>query len=255
MSLTPIRPVTLMSNDSSNDPEVQILADCQSVIGYEFTQLELLREALTHSSGANTRLRSNERQEFLGDAVLGLVCVEQLYRRFPEYQEGDMTKVKSAVVSRTSCAKFSQALSLGNYLFLGRGLTTDSPLPSNVLADLFEAIVGAIYLDGGIPAAKPFILRFLDPEIDEVIRDSALNNHKSMLQQVAQQKFGSVPRYAVLDEQGPDHQRSFKIAVVIGQERFPAAWGPNKKIAESRAAQNALAKLAGKPIPHNLDTD
>ncbi|WP_020472117.1 ribonuclease III [Zavarzinella formosa] len=244
-----------MTNHSHSDEESAILAACQEAIGYQFNQVELLREALTHSSGANTRLRSNERQEFLGDAVLGLVCVEQLYRRFPEYEEGDMTKVKSAVVSRLSCAKFSQSLSLGSYLFLGRGLTPNSKLPSNMLADLFEAVVGAMYLDGGIPAAQPFILRFLDPEIDEVIRDSAHNNYKSLLQQVAQQEYGSVPRYNVLDEQGPDHQRSFKIAVVISHERYPAAWGPNKKSAESRAAQNALARINGEKIPFDLDTD
>jgi ribonuclease III len=237
------------------DHEADILADCQEAIGYKFQKPELLRSALTHTSGANTRLASFERLEFLGDAVLGLVCVEQLYRCFPEYQEGDMTKVKSAVVSRVACAQFSQELGLGEFLFLGRGMRPSGDLPSNMLADVFESVVGAIYLDGGMDAAQPFIVRFLDPEIDRVVRDAANNNYKSLLQQVAQREFGGTPRYQVLDEQGPDHHRSFKIAVLVGGQRYPAAWGPNKKLAESRAAQNALATIQGDPVPYDLDTE
>jgi ribonuclease III len=238
-----------------SDYEADILADCQEAIGYKFRKPELLRSALTHTSGANTRLASFERLEFLGDAVLGLVCVEQLYHRFPEYQEGDMTKVKSAVVSRVACARFSQDLGLGEFLFLGRGMHTSGDLPSNMLADVFESVVGAIYLDGGMEAVQPFIVQFLDPEIDRVVRDAANNNYKSLLQQVAQREYGGTPRYQVLDEQGPDHHRSFKIAVIVGGHRFPAAWGPNKKVAESRAAQNALAEIQGQPIPFDLDTE
>ena len=104
-------------------------------------------------------------------------------------------------------------------------------------------------------AAQPFIVRFLDPEIDRVVRDAANNNYKSHLQQVAQREFGGTPRYQVLDEQGPDHHRSFKIAVLVGGQRFPAAWGPNKKLAESRAAQNALATIQGQQVPYDLDTE
>lgn len=242
-------------SDSSSDYEAEILTDCQSAVGYTFQKPELLRSALTHTSGANTRLASFERLEFLGDAVLGLVCVEQLYRRFPEYQEGDMTKVKSAVVSRVACAQFSQELGLGQFLFVGRGMRPSGDFPSNMLADVFESVVGAIYLDGGMDAARPFIVRFLDPEIDRVVRDAANNNYKSLLQQVAQREYGGTPRYQVLDEQGPDHHRSFKIAVLVGGQRFPAAWGPNKKVAESRAAQNALAAIQGATIPFDLDTE
>lgn len=237
------------------DYEADILAECQEAIGYKFHKPELLRSALTHTSGANTRLASFERLEFLGDAVLGLVCVEQLYHTFPEYQEGDMTKVKSAVVSRVACAQFSQELGLGEFLFLGRGMRPSGDLPSNMLADVFESVVGAIYLDGGMDAAQPFIVRFLEPEIERVVRDAANNNYKSLLQQVAQREFGGTPRYAVLDEQGPDHHRSFKIAVLVGGQRFPAAWGPNKKLAESRAAQNALATIQGQQVPYDLDTE
>src|SRR5437764_9486399 len=124
--------------------EAEVLAECQAAIGYRFRQPELLRSALTHTSGANTRLASNERMEFLGDAVLGLVCCEQLYIRYPEYQEGDMTKVKSAVVSRRVCAKISKKLHLGDYLFMGKGFHSQSDVPSNILADVFESMVAAI---------------------------------------------------------------------------------------------------------------
>ena len=174
-----------------SDYEADILADCQEAIGYKFRKPELLRSALTHTSGANTRLASFERLEFLGDAILGLVCVELLYHRFPEYQEGDMTKVKSAVVSRVACARFSQELGLGEFLFLGRGMHSSGELPANMLADVFESVVGAIYLDGGMDAAQPFIVRFLDPEIDRVVKDAANNNYKSLLQQVAQREHGA----------------------------------------------------------------
>src|SRR2546421_6033102 len=111
-----------MPSELSSDVEAEILEACQEAIGYRFRQPDLLRASLTHASGANTRLASNERMEFLGDAVLGLVVCEQLYLRFPDYQEGDLTKIKSVVVSRRTCARFSRVLNLGDFLFLGRGI-------------------------------------------------------------------------------------------------------------------------------------
>src|SRR6202162_3187481 len=111
-----------MPQELTTNREAEILEECQKAIGYQFRQPELLRGALTHASGANTRLASNERMEFLGDAILGLITCEQLYHRFPEYQEGDLTKVKSVVVSRRTCARFSKVLGLGSFLFLGRGM-------------------------------------------------------------------------------------------------------------------------------------
>src|ERR1700746_35434 len=117
--------------------ESAILDECQKEIGYRFQRPELLRAALTHTSGADTRLASNERLEFLGDAVLGLVVCEQLFHRFPEYQEGDLTKVKSAVVSRRTCAHISKKLNLGDFLFLGKGMHLHLAMPANLLADVF----------------------------------------------------------------------------------------------------------------------
>ena len=244
-----------MQSELTTSREQEILDECQEAIGYRFQKPELLRAALTHTSGANTRAASNERLEFLGDAVLGLITCEQLFLRFPDYQEGEMTKIKSAVVSRLACARFSKELGLGDFLFLGRGMKVGVELPANLLADVFESMVAAIYLDGGMEVAHPFVVRFINPEIDLVVRDVANSNYKSLLQQVAQREFGGTPRYQVLDEQGPDHSRAFKIAVVIDGHLYPAAWGQNKKAAESNAAQNALAEINGEPIPFPFDLD
>lgn len=235
-----------------NAAEVEILEECQDVIGYRFQQPELLRAALTHTSGANTRLASNERMEFLGDSVLGLVCCEQLYKRFPEYQEGDLTKVKSAVVSRRTCARISKKLHLGDFLFMGRGMNAHVDVPANLLADVFESLVAAMYLDGGLEAAKKFILKYLASEIEEAAGDGH-GNYKSILQQLAQRQFGDTPRYRVLDEQGPDHNKCFKVAAEIARHIYPAAWGANKKEAEQKAAMNALAAIRGEEVPYPTD--
>ncbi len=227
-----------------------LLEECQETIGYRFQRLELLKAALTHTSGANTRSASNERLEFLGDSVLGLVTCELLYHRFPDYQEGDMTKVKSVVVSRKTCAKFSEDLGLGRYLILGKGMENRGDIPQNLLADAFESLVAAIFLDGGWDTVKEFVLDFVEPEIDAVAGDAINNNAKSALQQVAQRELNGTPRYYVLDEQGPDHDKCFKISTDINGHRYPAAWGRNKKDAELKAALNALAAIAGEAIPY-----
>jgi ribonuclease-3 len=230
--------------------EQAILDECQDAIGYRFRRPELLRAALTHTSGANTRAASNERLEFLGDSVLGLVTCEQLFLRFPEYQEGDLTKVKSVVVSRKTCARFSAELGLGDFLFLGKGVNAYGDIPSNMLADVFESLVAAIFLDGGWDASKTFVLRFIQPEVERVARDAITANSKSLLQQVAQREYGGTPRYHLLDEQGPDHDKCFKVAAAVNDHPFPPAWGRTKKEAELKAALNALAEIHGDPIPY-----
>ncbi len=229
--------------------EQHVLDDCQETIGYRFLRPELLRAALTHTSSANSRQASNERMEFLGDSVLGLVTCEQLYGRFPEYQEGDLTKVKSVVVSRKTCADFSRTLKLGEYLFLGKGLLQNGEMPPNLLADVFEALVAAIFFDGGYDVAKEFVLKFIGPEIERVAQEALGSNSKSQLQQVAQREFGSTPRYVILDEQGPDHDKCFKIAAEIDGQQYEPVWGRNKKEAEIKAAMNALAEIEGQPTP------
>ncbi|MFL5329940.1 MAG: ribonuclease III [Gemmataceae bacterium] len=233
--------------------EAGILDACQEAIGYHFKRPELLRSALTHTSVANTRGASNERMEFLGDSVLGLICCEQLFINYPDYHEGDMTKIKSVVVSRRTCARMGKKLHLQDFLFLGKGIRGQSEGPNNLLADAFESLVGAIFLDGGLDAVKPIVLALLLPEIEEVVSGEH-SNHKSLLQQVAQRMFGDCPRYKVLDEQGPDHNKCFKIAAEISRRTYPPAWGANKKDAEQRAAMNALAAIQGEEIPYPTDS-
>jgi ribonuclease-3 len=244
-----------MAQDLSANHEAETLEECQEALGYRFRQVDLLRSALTHASGANTRLASNERLEFLGDAVLGLVTVEQLYLRFPDYQEGDLTKIKSVVVSRRTCARFSRDLGLGDFLFFGRGvhISGTAAVPPSMLADVYESVVGAIYLDGGLEVARSFILKQLGPEIEEVAEGAHGGNFKSLLQQVAQRELGSTPQYVLLDEKGPDHSKCFKIAAMIGRHTYAGAWGRTKKEAEQRAAMNALAQVNGDPVPFEHD--
>lgn len=241
------------SDTLSASRERAVLENCQETIGYRFRKPELLRAALTHTSGANTRAASNERLEFLGDSVLGLVTCEQLFLRLPDYQEGDLTKVKSVVVSRKTCARFSQELGLGDFLFLGKGVSNYGEIPSNMLADVFESLVAAIFLDGGWDEAKAFVLRFMEPEIIRVAREAVAANSKSQLQQVAQRQYGGTPRYFLLDEQGPDHDKCFKVAAQVADHRFPAAWGRTKKEAELKAALNALAHINGEQLPYPSD--
>ncbi len=216
---------------------------CEQNIGYRFNRRELLRAAVTHSSSANHRLESNERLEFLGDAVLGLVVCEELYRRLPSAMEGDLTKIKSAVVSRRACARVAKRLKLPEALILGQGMGEGEPVPRSLAAGVLEAVIAAIYLDGGLEAARDFILRHMTCEIEAAIRSEHQFNFKSQLQQYAQRQLGCTPMYELLDEKGPDHAKCFEVSVSIGRRRFPSAWGPSKKEAEQKAARLALIEL------------
>lgn len=237
----------------SGTPENELidLEACEAILEYTFRDQGLLLAALTHASGAEHRLASNERMEFLGDAILGMVVCDALYERFPDFLEGDLTKLKSVVVSRNTCAKISERLDLEPFLILGKGMLTSPNVPSSVLSDVFEAIVAAIYLDGGIKEAERFILRHADPEIELAAASGAGGNYKSQLQQLAQRDAGMTPNYQLLDEQGPDHSKCFLIAVQIAGRRFTGAWGRSKKESEQRAAQNALCELNDEPVPYS----
>ncbi len=241
-----------MSTDfltASDLPNGSLLEKLQRRIGYQFKDEGLLLSALTHASGAEHRLASNERMEFLGDAILGAVVCEILYQQFPDFLEGELTRLKSIVVSRQTCAKLSEAMGMQEFLILGKGMTTHPSVPSSLLADVFESLVAAIYLDGGDAAARRFITDAIGPEIELAAEGETGSNYKSLLQQLAQREHGTTPTYQLLDEKGPDHSKCFKVAAQVGTSRYQPAWGRNKKEAEQRAARNALSQLSGQTPP------
>src|SRR2546421_3911729 len=215
----------------------------EKVLGYTFQSLDLLKESLTHASIADNRLNSNERMEFLGDAVLDLIVCEALYRRFPEYLEGDLTKIKSAVVSRRTCAEVSNETGLTDLLITGKGIQSRAAMPSSLAAAVYESITAALYLDGGYDVVKDYVLRTMTPKIDVIASNSHHQNYKAVLQQHAQKILGGTPMYELLDEKGPDHSKCFEVCVLIEGKRFSSAWGPNKKMAEQKAALFALEEL------------
>ncbi len=228
----------------NNFAELEVLLEkCQAALNYRFRDIELLAMCLTHASSARTRLHSNERLEFFGDAVLGLVVCEALYHRFPEAAEGELTRIKSIVVSRATCAAMASRVHLEEFVLVGKGLDHGGHIPSSILAGTFEGLIAGIYLDGGLEAARSFLMPLLNPEIESSAATLHMQNFKSLLQHIAQKKLGSTPMYRVLDERGPDHSKVFHISAVVAGRVFPAAWGSNKKEAEQTAAQHALEEL------------
>jgi len=215
----------------------------EQLIGYQFFDPSLLREAFTHSSCVDGRIASNERLEFFGDAILALVICQSLFERFPEYPEGDLTKIKSMLVSRKTCARLAGNLGLEKFLKVGKGMSQSNALQGSIAAGALEAVIAAIYLDGGLEAANDFILKLFGPLIEQADAEQHQENFKSLLQQYSQQHFNAVPVYELLDEKGPEHNKCFETAVIIENRRFKSAWGTNKKEAEQKAAYNALIEL------------
>jgi ribonuclease-3 len=221
----------------------EALQQIEQIIGYNFSNRNLLIKAFTHSSGVDNRLLSNERLEFLGDSVLAVVICQTLFEHFPGYLEGDLTKIKSMLVSRLSCARVAKQLGLAKYLKVGKGMASSRALSGSLAAGLLEALVAAIYIDGGFEAAQAFLLRSFASEIERTDAKQAQGNFKSLLQQYAQQHCSATPVYELLDEKGPDHDKCFESEVIVAERHFPSAWGTNKKEAEQKAALNALVEL------------
>lgn len=221
------------------------------ILGYTFRDPSLLTEALTHASSAGHRLQSNERMEFLGDAILNYVVCEYLFCNYPQMLEGDMTKVKSAVVSRKVCAKVSDKSHLSSMLNLGKGVRSRPELPMSIAAAVFESTIAAICLDGGISPAREFILKNMVSFIEEYVQSAHQHNFKSVLQQYAQKHLPRIPTYNYLDEKGPDHSKCFEVCVQIESRLFASAWANSKKEAEQMAALEALRGLGLAKIDEN----
>ncbi len=215
----------------------------EQLLGYQFNDRELLKRSLTHASLVDSRLQSNERLEFLGDAILGMVVCDHLFTGYSHLMEGEMTKIKSSVVSRATCAIVAEEMGMGDLLRLGKGMSNRNALPQSVVAAVYEAIVGAVYIDGGFEVAREFILSKMRGLIEEADLSGHQYNFKSVLQQAAQKQFSQPPQYQILDEKGPDHAKCFEVCVEIGARQFGSCWGPSKKQAEQEAALQAIIEL------------
>jgi len=222
--------------------------ELQVRIGYRFRDRGLLEHALTHKSraaeDASGGVADNESLEFLGDAVLGLVVADVLFHQYPDYDEGQKSKVKAAVVSTQSLARHAEHLRLGDHLILGRGEEkTGGRFKQALLADGYEALIAALYLDGGLDAAEEFLRRELKDALDEGSEQTFVRDHKSALQERLQALGRPLPEYRVSGEAGPDHRKTFSVEVVVNGEVLGTATGRAKKEAEQEAARLALSRL------------
>ena len=225
----------------------------EQAAGYRFRDRGLLEHAMTHTSRANEDVSGgvvdNESLEFLGDAVLGFVVADILFREFPDYDEGQKSKTKATLVSTAALARQAERLNLGEHLLLGRGEEkTGGRRKQALLADGYEALVAAIYLDGGIEPARAFIAREFAPLVAEVRRHGvAVNDYKSALQEYLQSHDRPLPEYRLAGTLGPDHQKLFEVEVVVAGETIASATGTSKKDAEQEAARLALERLTREP--------
>ena len=225
------------------------LAALQQTLGIRFNHPSLLEQALVHSSYVNENpgiaTTSNERLEFLGDAILGFIIAEELYRRFPQLSEGEMTRLRSSLVRRDALSRMARAISLGNYLYLGRGEEASGGRrkPAN-LAGALEAIIAAISLDQGLRAARDFVLKLVDKELNKVLSQGIEPDYKSQLQELVQARQQPTPAYRLIEAVGPDHDRRFTVEVRVGDSVLGRGSGKSKKSAEAEAARSALDQLS-----------
>ena len=221
------------------------MTELEQIIGYTFKNPELLKEALTHSSYTNGKhLRSNERLEFLGDSVLSIVVSEHLFENLTNLPEGQLTKIRASVVCENALYPFARKIDLGKYIFLGKGEEhTGGRDRHSILADAFEALIAAIYLDGGFEAARSFILPFIPP-LDKLSTGKfLLGDYKTVLQEIIQQNPGERLEYVLTGEHGPDHDKHFTVEVLLNGSSVGQGSGSSKKRAEQAAAGEALKRL------------
>ena len=225
------------------------LVALQETLEVSFNDLSLLKQALVHSSYLNENPGfapvSNERLEFLGDAILGFVVAEKLYQDFPDFAEGEMTKLRSVLVCRDTLARIALAIRLGDYLYLGRGEEADGGRDKLAnLAGALEAVVAAVFLDCSLAITREFVLKLLEEELQKVVKQGTVIDYKSQLQELSQSRYRSTPDYWLLEEVGPDHDKKFTVEVRAGDIVLGRGSGKSKKMAEAEAARSALEQLS-----------
>jgi len=221
------------------------LQSFESNIRYKFKDPQLAYQALTHRSHLHSQPEkggeSNERMEFLGDSVVGLVVNEFLYRKFTSLREGELTKMKSLIVSRVILSRTAKVMGLGDHVLLSEAeIGSGGRDRASILADTLEGVIGAVYLDGGLEPARELTERLLLRKVHEILSDANLANYKSMLQEYVQGEFKTHPQYRISSEVGPDHEKMFTVEVVVNQKTLGRGHGSNKKEAEQEAARDAL---------------
>ncbi len=238
-------PLQFQSQKTESENGMRKQLEFQKVIGYEFHQAGLLQQALTHSSYANEKRMKkhsdNERLEFLGDAVLEIISSEYLYHHFPDMTEGELTKMRASLVCEPTLAYCTKQLQLGEYLQLGRGEDhTGGRKRSSILSDALEAVIGAIYLDGGFANAKEFVLKFI---LTDIAHKQLFYDSKTILQETVQGQNLGAMNYKLTGESGPDHDKVFQVELWIGDQKMSTGAGHTKKAAEQEAAYQALIQL------------
>ncbi len=226
------------------------LKNLEKRLNYNFRDINLLVEALTHTSfsneAPNEHIPHNERLEFLGDAVLGLAVVEELYRAKEGMKESEMAKLKAFLVSKSVLARVAKDIKLGRYLRLGKGEdASGGRQKENILADAMEAVFGAVFLDSNYEKAKDVISRLMRKRLDSTIRTGHAHDYKTELQELTQQLHGSLPEYRTIKEEGQEHNKEFTVAVYVNGKRLGRGKGKSKKEAQMKAARGALRKLKG----------
>jgi len=233
-----------MMNDNGDLYNINIL---ENILKYKFKSLNIIKEALTHPSSNQKKkdtINNFQRLEFLGDSVLDLIVSEHVYQYFKNISEGKLTEIKSILVSKKILSKWANQISLGSFIILGKGeVLTGGRNKISILADCWEALIGAVYLDSDFQTARQIFLPYIKKEIKLVIKDNYFKDYKSLLQEVVQKKMNCLPTYHLLKEKGPGHCKIFSVMVKINNSCFGVGMGDNKKEAEKHAAQKALNRL------------
>ena len=239
-----IRKLLSLFNNKSSDN--LLLQELQDKINYHFKDQTLLISALTHTSVSSSIQYGSafERMEFLGDSILGLIVAEELFVKFPKYSEGELSKLKSQIVSRIFLTMKAKQIGLGNYIHLSsEAKESGGQNSSSIISDAMESLICAIYLDGYIQQARKFIKKIILKNFESAIKSSELINYKSILQEYTQSKYQSIPVYKIIQEKGPDHEKVFTIEVYINGKKFGVGKGSNKKETQQNAAKEACSIL------------